>query len=45
MKNEFFYDKQRSLLCEIKQQSPQRRDVFCEGLFLVLKPSPHMGAP
>lgn len=26
------------------QLSPHRREVFCEGLFLVLKLSPHMGA-
>ncbi|CAB3226837.1 unnamed protein product [Arctia plantaginis] len=25
------------------QLSPHRREVFCEGLFLVLKLSPHMG--
>lgn len=27
---------------ELKQLSPQRKDVFCEGLFLVLKRDPHM---
>lgn len=26
-----------------RQLSPHRREVFCEGLFLVLKLSPHMG--
>lgn len=26
----------------LKQLSPQRKDVFCEGLFLVLKCSRHM---
>lgn len=29
--------------CDWWQQSPQRNDVFCEGLFLVLNASPHMG--
>lgn len=28
----------------VGQLSPHRREVFCEGLFLVLKLSPHMGA-
>lgn len=27
-----------------QQLSPHRREVFCEGLFLVLKLSPHMSA-